>query len=151
AAAGRGQGGAAGREEQDQTQGDPQELDQGTRGWARARARRGTRAALAAVRRGRGAERGRAPGGTGTAGWLAGGPVPRDPDHAVRAADGRAGAAREYAAGAAAGHGAWADGARADAGRRRRRLSAAGLGALPLAHPTPPGPPDPAASGRAAF
>ena len=49
------------------------------------------------------AQRGRAAGRPGPAGRLAGGPVPRHPDHAVRPADGGPGPARADAPGAAAG------------------------------------------------
>src|SRR5262249_12596089 len=81
----------AGREEQGAAAADPRALGEGTGGGPGPGAVRGTRTALAAVHRGRSAEGGRAPRRAGPARRVAGGPVPRHPDHPVRPADGRTG------------------------------------------------------------
>ena len=102
AAARGGEGGSARRGQPQPAQGDPPGLDQGARGRAGARAGRGAGAALAAVHRGQRPVRGRAADRPGPAGGLARGPVPRHPDRDLRPADGRPGAVRADAAGAAA-------------------------------------------------
>lgn len=80
--------GSSRRGEPEPSQGHPLQLRQGAGGRPRPGAGRGTGAALAALHRRGHPERRRAAHRPGAAGGLAGGPLPRHPDHPLRPADG---------------------------------------------------------------